>query len=382
MSASRSYEQMIEKLREAEVLISALFELTYRCNLDCYFCYNDLSRRGQPMETEDWCRTLDDLAAMGALEIGLSGGEPMVYPGFWDVARHATDLGMVVRVKTNGHLLDEARSRRLADEIQPFLLEISLHGARAETHERQTRIPGSFDRLLRNLKTAREAGLRVQLKTALTRWNETESEEMMELAERLDCRIAFDVVVTPRDDGDTSPLVLAPSDQGVRSLVRVLESRRSDEQASVTPPSCSDPVAETQTAGSEHDVVASPRKSCGTGSTTVTVDPFGNVFPCVQWRRALGNLHQRRLPEIWSSSPALAEVRRINREAGAMLDQLGEGAREMGFCLGLAEEATGDPLSIYPQVARKRQIHLQETNSEPLGEPSRPSLPVFGQDVA
>jgi len=131
----------------------------------------------------------------------------LVYPGFWEVARHATDIGMVVRIKTNGHLLDESRCHRLMQEVQPFLLEISLHGARAETHERQTRIPGSYHRLLANLETARAAGLRIQLKTALTRWNENEVEGMIVLAEHLGLPIAFDAVVTPRDDGDMSPLV-------------------------------------------------------------------------------------------------------------------------------------------------------------------------------
>ena len=291
---------------------------------------------------------------------------------------------MVVRIKTNGHLLDESRSRRLVAEVQPFLLEISLHGARAETHERQTRIPGSFDRLLHNLETARAAGLRVQLKTAMTRWNEDELDEMMRLAERLALPIAFDVVVTPRDDGDTSPLVIAPSREAIRRLMRNLEDRRErDHAATLSDPSsggtCGDPATADSPPGKDsvQDTGAStsrPRKSCGTGATTVTVDPFGNVFPCVQWRRALGNLHEQRLPEIWTASPALAEVRRLNQEAGAMLDALGPEGREIGFCLGLAEETTGDPLSIYPQVERKRDLYLEEQ--------ARPRLPIFGQDIA
>ncbi len=38
---------------------------------------------------------------------------------------------------------------------------------------------------------------------------------------------------------------------------------------------------------------------CGTASANVVLDPFGNVLPCVQWRRPLGNVREQSLEEIW-----------------------------------------------------------------------------------
>ena len=43
-------------------------------------------------------------------------------------------------------------------------------------------------------------------------------------------------------------------------------------------------------------------KHCGAGSATVTVDPFGNVYPCVQWRRRVGNLHEQSIQTTWRQS--------------------------------------------------------------------------------
>ena len=58
---------------------------------------------------------------------------------------------------------------------------MSLHGATAATHDRQTRVPGSFDRLLANLGELRPLGLRVKLNSTLTAWNEGEIEGMFDL---------------------------------------------------------------------------------------------------------------------------------------------------------------------------------------------------------
>ena len=57
-----------------------LAELTYRCPLHCAFCYNpvDFATQGEEMGTEDWLRVLSEARALGAVQCGFSGGEPLV----------------------------------------------------------------------------------------------------------------------------------------------------------------------------------------------------------------------------------------------------------------------------------------------------------------
>ena len=57
-----------------------LLELTYRCPLHCAFCYNptDFARSGAELGTDDWLRVLREGRALGAVQLGLSGGEPLV----------------------------------------------------------------------------------------------------------------------------------------------------------------------------------------------------------------------------------------------------------------------------------------------------------------
>src|SRR5262249_47862525 len=141
-------------------------------------CYNDLSLRGTPLTFAHYDTLLCDLAAMNVLTVILSGGEPLAHPDFFRIGARARQLGFVTRVKTNGHAVQSELARRLRDEVDPFVVEVSLHGVTAETHDRQTRVPGSFNRLLANLREMLALGLRVKVNSTLTRWNEDEIEAM------------------------------------------------------------------------------------------------------------------------------------------------------------------------------------------------------------
>ena len=115
------------------------------------------------------------------LHLTLSGGEPLVHQDFWAIGSHARDRGFVIRIKSNGHAIGPQLARRLKQEVDPFLIEVSLHGACAATHDRQTRVEGSFIQLMRNIQAMLQMGTRVQLNIPLTRWNEAEVERYVSL---------------------------------------------------------------------------------------------------------------------------------------------------------------------------------------------------------
>jgi len=206
-----SFEGLLLRTWRDNHLFSVLVELTYRCNLDCFFCYNDLGLRGRPLTVEQYEEFFADLRELQVLNLTLTGGEPLAHPDFLRLGARARELGFVVRIKSNGHALRGAMARRIRDEIDPFLIEVSLHGATAAVHDRQTREPGSFDRLLANLREMRGLGLRVKLNSTLTAWNEHEIEETMAIADRLELPLQIDPEVTLRDDGDREPQTISPS---------------------------------------------------------------------------------------------------------------------------------------------------------------------------
>lgn len=360
------FEQILQKAWRDNLLFSVLLELTYRCNLDCFFCYNDLGLQGEPLSTDEYFRLLDDLRRMEVLNLTFSGGEPLAHPDFLKLGARARELGFVVRIKSNGHALRGELARRIRDEVDPFLIEVSLHGATAATHDRQTRVPGSFERLLANLRHLLDLGLRVKVNSTLTAWNEGEVRGLFDLADSLGVPLQVDPEVTPRDDGSREPLSIAPSREGLLSLFR-LQAERGRQAAGG--------ASLVARGGDDGTVPASPEKHCGAGSAGIAVDPYGNVYPCVQWRKPVGNLHRQSIREIWTGSAGLAEVRGLTVEAKRKVEEFGASGPLLNFCPGSAATRAGDPLEVYPDALRRRDLMEEVLAEEKVRKTRLPIVP-------
>ncbi len=90
-----------------------LLELTYRCPLHCVFCYNpvDFASVEDELATADWIRVLREARELGAVQLGLSGGEPLVREDAEEIAAEAHRLGYYTNLITSGAGLTESRIR-------------------------------------------------------------------------------------------------------------------------------------------------------------------------------------------------------------------------------------------------------------------------------
>jgi len=92
-----------------------LAELTYRCPLHCVFCYNpvDFARDEAELSTGDWLRVLGEARALGAVQCGFSGGEPLQRDDLEILVAEARRLGYYTNLLTSGIGLNEERIARL-----------------------------------------------------------------------------------------------------------------------------------------------------------------------------------------------------------------------------------------------------------------------------
>jgi MoaA/NifB/PqqE/SkfB family radical SAM enzyme len=316
--------------------LSACLELTYRCNWRCVFCYNPRHRDLRGLSPVEWLAVLDDLRALGTLYVALTGGEPLAYAHFLAVARAVRERAFALRILTNGALVTET----LADEIaalRPMAVELSLHGATAETHDRATATPGSFHAMLRGADRLLGRSVGVVLKTPLTRLNEAEMTGMRRIATERGVPWRIDPTLTPRDDGDMGPLAYRASAEATQGVFRDLAA-----------------VGQLPYEGR-----AEGGTNCGLGRTTLAVDPEGNVFPCMQWRRApLGNVRRTPLREMWAGSTERLHAASVARAANDRLVQAGGALASFPFCPALALQRTGDPL--LPDESHRAQAEAAE----------------------
>ena len=92
-----------------------LAELTYRCPLHCVFCYNpvDFAHQQSELSTDDWLRVLRQGRELGAVQLGLSGGEPLVRDDLETIVAEARALGYYTNLLTSGVGLTAARAKAL-----------------------------------------------------------------------------------------------------------------------------------------------------------------------------------------------------------------------------------------------------------------------------
>lgn len=262
---------------------AATLELTNRCNLACFHCVRDspLGPRANELSLDEWKRVLDELADVGTFSVCFTGGEATSFPGLMDLVHYARSLRMVVTLKTNGMTLDRLAPALAAAGVG--LVEVSIYGADAATHERCTGIERSFDRTVAGIRAARSAGLSVTVNANLFRWNAHQAAAIRSLIEELGCLAKREYILTTTDRGRPLADAMMTPEQ-IRSVESVW-------------PGCTIP---------ENQNGFSKVKVCTQGMNTLAITSAGEILSCVIVRRPLGDLRQDGLAATWRRIAAAA----------------------------------------------------------------------------
>jgi radical SAM protein with 4Fe4S-binding SPASM domain len=161
-------------------LIYVVWELTLRCDLSCNHCGSRAGKkREDELTTDEALGVVLELAAMGAREVTLIGGEAYLRED-WDViARAIVDAGMRCTMTSGGRGFTPERARR-AHAAKVSSVSISVDGMR-EAHDLQRGLAGSFDSALASMQTLRDAGVGVSANTQVNRVSLPDLEALLDL---------------------------------------------------------------------------------------------------------------------------------------------------------------------------------------------------------
>ncbi len=87
-------------------------EITYRCPLKCSWCNNPLDFEDygeKELSTEEWKRVLREARELGSLQLGFTGGEPLLRDDLEELVAYADSLGFYTNLITSGIGLTEER---------------------------------------------------------------------------------------------------------------------------------------------------------------------------------------------------------------------------------------------------------------------------------
>jgi PqqA peptide cyclase len=161
-----------------------LAELTYRCPLHCPYCSNPMhARNDDELTTEEWKRVIREAAALGVLQFGFSGGEPLARRDLADLIRAARQENLYTNLITSGIGLDDDRVCSLRDagldsvqlSFQSDSADLADKIAGARAHQRKLDAAAKI----------RAAGISLSLNFVIHRRNIDHLPQMIELTEML-----------------------------------------------------------------------------------------------------------------------------------------------------------------------------------------------------
>jgi AdoMet-dependent heme synthase len=154
-----------------------------------------------------------------------------------------------------------------------------------------------LDRSIRAIQFLREQGLKVTVANVLMTGNFADHKGVQALSRELGAEYTLDPTVTPKMDGDRSILDLRIDGSSLPKVFRDETLVGNVEEFCAPPPAPGEDILDGY--------------PCSAGHTACYITPYADVFPCVQFPLACGNLRQQRFVDIWKNAPQFQEVRSI-----------------------------------------------------------------------
>ena len=298
-SEERSLLAQLQELAHDQCIpLHMSLELTLRCNIRCTHCYNfdrDLPRQALSPELsfQEIVGLLDAFRQAGTLYLSLTGGEAMVHPRFWDILEEAAARRFVITVLSNGTLLTPEACDRFASVVALAGLSLSIYGARPETHDAVTRVPGSFERTWAGARRLRERGTGVSLKFVFMKENASEADGMIRRAEEGGFNFSVDTTITGRYDGTRGSLNTRVDHATLEALYR-------------------GPLRGQLTLRKPDPTDDEFKCNCARGNGAVS--STGEVYPCISTPLRAGNVREQPFLEIWKNSGVFRKIRGLRLE--------------------------------------------------------------------
>lgn len=276
-------------------LSTAYVHVTNICNLNCIGCYSyDRTRNcTDKLTLENYSYILSELAKNGVETVTISGGEPLIRKDIIEICRYAKDKAKisVLNLITNGTLYDEEQIKQLKKYVDA--LAVSIDGYSTENSQ-FLRDAGSFQKAVEFVRRVKELGLPVSILPTLHKKNIKAIGEYMKLSRELQVPISFSLLTC---SGELKDFI--PTDQDLSFLAEYLCEYMKNGVV---------PLQDY----SELEA----RKSCGAGSSIISVTSEGDIYPCHMMHdtnTVMGNILERPLEEILYNAKPLPNVEDIEK---------------------------------------------------------------------
>jgi len=288
-----------------------------RCNLDCLHCGSNCSssitntnttttnttthNNDHYIETPLILNTLKELAIdynPKTIMICLTGGEPLLHPDFFIIAKEIVKLGFPWGITTNGTLIDEEKAKSLK-ALNLESISISLDGLK-ENHEWLRKVKGCFDKTIKAVEYLNSVNIPVQITTVIHKKNFGELEEMFELMKNIKVSSWRIVNIEPIGRALEFKDLLLSYEEMIELIEFIREKRYSKEVDFDVCFGCSHYLSYEY-----ENEVRDNYFICGAGIYVGSILCNGDIYSCldIERRKELvqGNINVDRFSDVWQN---------------------------------------------------------------------------------
>lgn len=261
---------------------SGTFELLPLCNMNCDMCYVHMSSKecyemGGLKPVEWWLAMGNQVAEAGVLNLLLTGGEPLIYPGFRDLYIGLKKKGLILSINTNAVLLDQEWAEFFCKN-KPRRVNITLYGASDEAYCKLCHCPGGYDRVIEAIRMLKNRQVDVRMNITVTPQNVDDLENMLALAKEMDIPVVVDTYIQPiqrdRNVGFSEMYRLSPEKAAMAQFIR--NKYDMSDEAFLD-------YAKRSVWKIEHYIPTKELQSmtCNAGASSFVIDWQGNIRACL-----------------------------------------------------------------------------------------------------
>ena len=284
--------------------LGLLAELTHRCPLGCPYCSNPLAldARQDELDAPTWARVFGEAAALGVLQVHLSGGEPGARRDLVDITAAAHAAGLYTNLITSAVGVTAATLQKLAEAGLDHV-QISVQDSDAKSADHIAGYPGAFARKRTLAQEVVRRKIPLTVNAVIHRANIDRLEEMVALALSLGASRVELAHAQYYGWALKNRAALMPSAEQVKRAAAKVETLRAQHRGEIV----IDAVVP--------DYYARLPKPCvgGWGRRSLNVTPAGKVLPCHAAESIPGldfwSVREHSLADIWANSPAFNAFR-------------------------------------------------------------------------
>ncbi|WP_334073942.1 MULTISPECIES: TIGR04053 family radical SAM/SPASM domain-containing protein [Paenibacillus] len=162
-----------------------IWEVTRACALKCLHCRAEAQYRPDPRQLtfEEGKKLIDDIAEMDRPLFVFTGGDPLMRPDLYDLARYAIhEKGLPVSMTPSATPRVTFSAVERAKQVGLSRWAFSLDGSDAAIHDHFRGTPGSYQMTMKGIEYLRELDIPIQINTTVSRYN---LEDLPKIAEKV-----------------------------------------------------------------------------------------------------------------------------------------------------------------------------------------------------